>query len=200
MNAEEYTENCLKTEAVLDQELPIEVNLLVELFHLSASVGLLTNLLKKKMFYGTPITRDDMKRALQGVKAHVEDVENELAIDENTAEQTKVSKRVLHGIIGNITETGELAEAGVKALLANGISDSLRVNILEEIGDGNWYDSPIIAELGSSLDEVYTRNINKLAVRYPNQVFSNASANNRDLDAEWKELLTVPAQPSENDE
>ena len=67
MNDKEYTENCLKTEAVLDQQVPIEASLLVELFHLSASVGLLTNLLKKKMFYGTPITRDDMKRALAGV-------------------------------------------------------------------------------------------------------------------------------------
>lgn len=199
MNDKEYTENCLKTEAVLDQQVPIEASLLVELFHLSASVGLLTNLLKKKMFYGTPITRDDMKRALHGVKEHVRDVDLELQ-GEGTLEVTKVSKRVLHGIIGNITETGELAEAGVKAILADDISPALRANIIEEIGDGNWYDAPIIDELKTSLDEVYTRNINKLSVRFPNQTFSNASANNRDLDSEWKELLTVPAQPSENDE
>ena len=93
---------------------------------------------------------------------------------------------ILHGIIGKATEAGEAIEALAK--LSNDASGRLdRYNMVEEIGDGFWYDAITLRALGSTLEEAQTINIAKLRRRFPDK-FTEHDANNRDLSAE-REVL-----------
>lgn len=89
--------------------------------------------------------------------------------------------RIFHGIIGIITEAGELAEALGKAIQDETPLDL--TNVSEEIGDGLWYDAAMLRVLGTTFDSVQRTNIAKLRARFPNK-FTEFDANNRNLDAE----------------
>lgn len=58
-------------------------------------------------------------------------------------------------------------------------------NMLEELGDVQWYSALALNTLQTKLEDVLTRNIAKLRVRYPNQ-YSDilAAEENRDREAE----------------
>lgn len=85
---------------------------------------------------------------------------------------------VLHGIIGKATEAGEMLEA-LAACIDQGQSLDA-VNLLEEIGDGQWYDAILCGALGATFEQVQRTNIQKLRHRFP-QKFTEYDANNRDL-------------------
>lgn len=95
----------------------------------------------------------------------------------------RVDIRILHGIMGLVTESGELMDAVKKSIFYEKELD--RVNLVEELGDIMWYMAILIDALDTSFEEVATKNITKLQARYPEK-FSAALANNRDLDAERK--------------
>lgn len=92
---------------------------------------------------------------------------------------------VLHMVIGKFTEAGELLETLYNAL--NGEAPPDRVNLLEEVGDGLWYDANMLTALGSSFEEVMTMNNAKLRMRFP-EGFTEHDAANRNLNGE-RELL-----------
>ena len=190
MNEIEYKENCLRTESLIPQESPIEVDILMESLALSSTVGTLNNLIKKKLFYGSKITHDDMLKACEVIQEHLKAVIDEVqtAAQADTARETKVSKRLLHAIIGHVTEAGELADAGVKALVEDHVSGHTVINVMEELGDADWYSSIAIDYLQVSRPDIWDRNIRKLSKRFPNQQFSNFHAENRDLEKELQEL------------
>lgn len=102
---------------------------------------------------------------------------------------TTQERDVLHGVIGIITEAGELAEN----LLENKGTD----NIKEELGDVMWYIALTCRALGISIEDVCNANINKLKTRYPEK-FSEEKALNRDLNAEAV-ALEYPQAKKEND-
>lgn len=89
--------------------------------------------------------------------------------------------RIFHGIIGIITEAGELAEALGKAIQDETPLDL--TNVSEEIGDSLWYDAAVLRVLGTTFDSVQRTNIAKLRARFPNK-FTEFDANNRNLDVE----------------
>ncbi len=97
--------------------------------------------------------------------------------------------RIFHGIIGIITEAGELAEALGKAIQDETPLDL--TNVSEEIGDGLWYDAAVLRVLGTTFDSVQRTNIAKLRSRFPNK-FTEFDANNRNLDAERAILERKP--------
>lgn len=99
--------------------------------------------------------------------------------------------RIFHGIIGIITEAGELADALHKAIQDETPLDL--TNVSEEIGDGLWYAAAVLRVLGTTFDSVQRTNIAKLRARFPNK-FNEFDANNRNLEAE-REILE---QGSEN--
>ena len=91
----------------------------------------------------------------------------------------------LHCVIGMATESAELMDAYKKRIFYLKPLDE--VNLKEEIGDQMWYIANLCRLKGFDLEEIMQTNINKLRVRYPEK-FSNDLAQNRNLDAERKEL------------
>lgn len=87
---------------------------------------------------------------------------------------------IIHAIIGKFTEAGELLEA-MKAWLNGAQFD--RVNAIEEIGDGFWYDAVLLDEMESSFPDAMARVIAKLRARFPDK-FTEANANERNLESE----------------
>lgn len=98
---------------------------------------------------------------------------------------------IIHGIIGKFTEAGELLEA-LKAWINGAPLD--RVNIIEEIGDGFWYDAILLDELSSDFGDAQGRVIAKLRARFPDK-FAEVNANVRDLEAE-RAILEQGSQPA----
>jgi len=92
---------------------------------------------------------------------------------------------LVHGIIGKATEAGEGLEALFSALLESKPLD--RVNIIEEVGDGFWYDAIILTALRSTFDEAQRTNIAKLRARFPEK-FTTTAAIDRDLSHERQVL------------
>jgi len=91
----------------------------------------------------------------------------------------------LHCAIGIVTEAGELLDAFKKNIYYCKPFD--KVNLKEEIGDLMWYISNFCRLNGFDLEDIMKININKLKVRFPEK-FSNELAENRDLEAERREL------------
>lgn len=88
------------------------------------------------------------------------------------------SIRILHGALGMVTESAELADAVKKHIFYGKELD--RVNIVEELGDAFWYMAILADELGVSFEEIQRINRDKLKSRYGSK-FTNDSAINRDL-------------------
>lgn len=100
--------------------------------------------------------------------------------------RTQTKLRLLHGLIGICTETGELQDQLKKHLFYGRQLDT--VNLKEELGDLLWYIALCCDELGLTLEEIMERNIEKLELRYRDKKFKDTQALNRNLDAERKIL------------
>jgi hypothetical protein len=102
---------------------------------------------------------------------------------------------IIHGIVGVITEAGEMAEL-LMAFLTGTQFD--RVNALEEAGDVEWYQHRILRGIGATAEMRDRANIDKLHGRHGNafDVFRDA---NRDLDAERGKLEVAAAPLFERD-
>ena len=92
-----------------------------------------------------------------------------------------VTPDLLHGAIGLATEAGEMLDA-VKRSLFYG-ADLDRTNLIEELGDLEWYMAVIRDALDVTQEEVQRINIDKLRARYPEK-FTQQHALDRDLDRE----------------
>lgn len=103
-----------------------------------------------------------------------------------------VNRRVLHGVLGCVTESGELVDTVKKSLFyGRSLNEE---NIKEEIGDIFWYIAVICNEMNWSFEEVWEANIRKLRARYPEQ-FTEELAANRDIDKEMKALNDDSSNP-----
>jgi NTP pyrophosphatase (non-canonical NTP hydrolase) len=136
--------------------------------------------IKKALFYGRKLYNVQENHAWGGVNLDlVKD-----AIDPD----------IIHGIIGCATESGEMADALLKALddMMQGRAFAFdEVNLKEEGGDQLWYLAILFAALDTDFLTEARRNIAKLMLRYPNG-FSEQNALVRDLKAE-RELLETAA-------
>lgn len=99
---------------------------------------------------------------------------------------SNVDPRVFHGILGIITESGELASALLKSV-EDPTATIDAVNIQEEMSDIAWYKAILHDTLGLDWNQGLENVINKLRVRYPDK-YSDEAAANRDLLAERVEL------------
>lgn len=91
----------------------------------------------------------------------------------------EAEKAILHAIIGGATEAGEKLEQ-LYAWATGQIKEFDCVNLIEETGDGQWYDALLAKTLGVSFDEIQRINIAKLRARYKDK-FDAYDANNREL-------------------
>lgn len=102
--------------------------------------------------------------------------------------------RLLHALLGIMSEAGELADALKKHIVYRAQLDE--INLIEENGDLSWYQSLLLSACNASWEVSWQKNIDKLRVRFPD-AFTHAQALNRDLDAERRALegqglLTFP--------
>lgn len=79
-----------------------------------------------------------------------------------------------HHATGCATEAGELLDAAKKVAIYNKPVD--RENVVEELGDLEFYMQGIRANLGITREECLAHNIAKLTKRYPKGTFDNADA------------------------
>lgn len=99
----------------------------------------------------------------------------------NIALQNPQVVELLHAAIGFATEAGEFLQA-----VNNHIFEGLPLdttNLREEIGDNQWYAAKACKFTGTTLEIEQSRNIAKLATRFPNK-FTNADALVRNLEQE----------------
>ena len=100
-----------------------------------------------------------------------------------------INQRVLHGLLGVITESGEIASALANYIIDKETLDA--VNIQEEvIGDISWYTAILCDELELNWEQGMRNNIEKLKIRYPEK-FTTENAMDRDLLKERTELEKV---------
>ena len=112
---------------------------------------------------------------------------------------------LLHAVMGMSTESGELLDMVKKHVFYGKPLDW--VNLEEELGDSNWYQSVAIhtakmAGYVTSLEIICNKNIAKLKARYGGK-FSEAAAQERDLDNERalleSELPKLDSGPKEGE-
>lgn len=96
-------------------------------------------------------------------------------------EMTPDKAHLNHMSIGLAGEVGELLDAIKKMTCYNQEIDM--ENVVEELGDIEFYLEGIRSTLGVSRNLTLKANINKLSVRYPNLNYSNEKAKQR-LDKE----------------
>lgn len=85
---------------------------------------------------------------------------------------------LINGVMGLCGESGEVIDI-VKKWLAQG-HELDREKIIKELGDVAWYIAEIAHVLGVTLEEVLTKNIDKLKARYPEGFSTDNSVNRKD--------------------
>lgn len=78
--------------------------------------------------------------------------------------------------LGLAGEAGEVADEVKKFVFHR--KDFDHAKLVKELGDVAWYLAAICTDIGVGLDEVFSKNIQKLLERYP-EGFSSEAANNR---------------------
>jgi NTP pyrophosphatase (non-canonical NTP hydrolase) len=97
--------------------------------------------------------------------------------DEILQSLTPAKVNVLHMVLGVVGESGELSEAIKKHVAYNKPLD--RENVIEELGDIEFYLEGLRQGLGIDRDETLSANYAKLSKRYGGMRFSDAAANDR---------------------
>lgn len=97
--------------------------------------------------------------------------------DQIKEELTGRQAHMLHMAVGISGEAGEILDAIKKHTI---YQKSLDVaNVVEELGDLEFFMEGLRATIGVSRDEVLAKNMNKLSVRYHKGLYSNEQAQAR---------------------
>ena len=134
------------------------------------------DILKRSLFYSDPNIEQRMQKSTAEMKVMFEALE---ANDEFKLPDPEIN--ALHAVLGLASETGEVLDELVKAIISNREVD--KANLTEEAGDIMWYLAMLLRYLGTDFETVCEKNIAKLRARYPD-AFTKDQALNRDLDEE----------------
>lgn len=104
-------------------------------------------------------------------------------------ELTPKQAHLLHMAVGISGEAGELLDAVKKHAIYQKSLDI--TNVVEELGDLEFFMEGLRAALGISREEVLTKNIGKLSVRYHSGTYSNQQARQR-ADKHDEPVRTAP--------
>lgn len=180
-----YIEACKSFESDIGPEKVREYKKSLEyLFKAFVDISKAFDAYKRAIFYGSDIDREKFINAIRRSQSYMNFCVERMRSNETDSEYTdfKVDYRLLHSILGFITETGEIA---VQMLDDDSKIDM--VNVIEELGDIQWYEAIAVDEIGTTWEDIRQRNYDKLSKRYPNK-FTREHAENRDLEAERKAL------------
>lgn len=113
---------------------------------------------------------------------------------EQLAEEfTPTDCKLIHALMGICGEAGELMDAVKKATVYRKPLD--RANVIEELGDLEFYMQDLRATLGITREETLAHNIAKLSKRYVGLTYSDKSAQERaDKTDEWIESLAAKSR------
>jgi hypothetical protein len=100
-------------------------------------------------------------------------------------EHNMLVARLLHALMGEMSEIGELADNLKKHIIYD--RELSRLNQLEERGDLQWYEALALSALKLSYEQVFAGNIAKLRKRFPDR-FRLSAATERDTEAEMDAL------------
>lgn len=107
----------------------------------------------------------------------------------NGPEHDMMVARLIHAFLGLSSEVGELADALKKHIIYGKTLDE--INVLEEVGDLEWYCALALRAVKKGMEECMQKNIDKLKARYGDK-FTQAAALNRDLEKERRALEGKP--------
>lgn len=138
------------------------------------------DLMKKKIAYDAQ--PDKLFKVDAQNSAALLNFQNPIFLDK-IAESKELSQ-LLHYTIGAITEANELMVALTKGAITGTLD---KVNVGEELADISWYQSIAAERLGLDMEDLLSKNIDKLAARFPEK-FTEENATNRDLGRE-REIL-----------
>lgn len=141
---------------------------------------------KKNIFYGKEVEGIAEAKAEALIQAAQNHVAKELEIGQRNIVSDVKNIRILHAIVGKASEMGELITCFMGAMCEGTEIDV--TNFKEEFGDDQWYTSIGLDAVGSSYEEIWQMNRDKLAKRYTGQKFSEEQAITRNLDVERKTL------------
>lgn len=187
----QYIQDAIRTESIPDTVMLYQPQL-EEIMKSGIAVAKAMDMLKKGMFYGKVFDTAD-KFKFRKTLTRASDSAMEVFFTSPNNDETPHKKatvidanvRLLHAAIGIFTEAGEILEAMLASVESGKPVDE--VNLLEEVGDLNWYIAILLDECGGDLDRVLNLNIAKLKARYPEK-FTNELADNRNLVEERKIL------------
>jgi NTP pyrophosphatase (non-canonical NTP hydrolase) len=144
------------------------------------AAGNALDMVKKNVFYGKEIDQQKLEQLSHTAELFASQIRD----TRNARKQFSVDPRLFHALVGMTTESIELLEA----LDAHFKGDELdTVNLLEEMGDINWYEAIALDTLDADFETVLNKVIAKLKARFPDK-FTSEDAINRDLDTERKIL------------
>lgn len=134
------------------------------------------------------MTPDEYRKAAQRTEYTPDFIRHSSGDSPRSAEQIAHDlflARSMHALLGMMSELGELADAFKKHFIYGKPLDY--VNLVEELGDGDWYRALIANALDIGFEAAWEKNIAKLRARYPDK-FTSEQALHRDLDAERRAL------------
>lgn len=189
MELKQFQGLALRTESTIEG-ITLHRENLATLLQVVVEVTEILDGIKKAAFYNktTKLTEQYANR-LGNIQTLVEKLSNRVAgrgviesVIDHTEANGHIDPRVFHGILGIVTESGELTSALLKTL-TDDTQPIDPVNIQEEMSDIAWYKAILHDTLGLDWNQGLINVINKLRVRYPDK-YSDEAADNRDLERE----------------
>ena len=188
MELNQFQGLALRTESQISG-IKLNAGNLVSLLKVVIEVTEILDAVKKAVFYNkTAKLEGDLTARLHALATLIEALSWQNSgrgpVGAIMAEETikNVDPRVFHGILGIITESGELASALLKSI-ENEDTPIDPVNIQEEMSDIAWYKAILHDSLNLDWGQGLENVINKLRIRYPEK-YSDDAAANRDLESE----------------
>jgi hypothetical protein len=160
---------------------------LVAALHRLTPASLELDHFKRAMTYGEKLRINPPANDPNGISNLVATSHSRMAIPMKLTPEQESHLLLIHGVLGKITEALEMAPILV-ALLQKDSFDA--VNLVEELGDDEWYSALVAKALNLPVGEAVRRNVRKLAKRYKGGVFTRGEAVNRNLDVERAALGT----------
>ncbi|QDJ96380.1 nucleotide pyrophosphohydrolase [Xanthomonas phage Xoo-sp13] len=172
----------LRTESNPDASLVLHTNVRAFVAAVAASIASAEILdgFKKQLFYGKTANLLTKTSHYTAILEESISILNEGITEDSLGDPVALNPRVLHGLLGFVTEAGELASVLQKGVAGEAVDV---VNIQEEVSDAAWYVAIIADELKLDFYQGLTNVVNKLYIRYPEK-FTSFLADNRDLVAE----------------
>ena len=183
---QQFVTDCTRTESPV-QTVNANRAVLGIVISIMVAAGELLDQIKKNSFYNKPFNNDAFQQHIQTLEANIIAIKAVNDPNQITQAPININTRLFHAIVGIATESTEL----LQALKFDG-QQLDNVNIMEELGDLQWYCGLGCDELDIDLLKVLTTAINKLQKRYPEK-FTDEHAINRDLDSE-RQLLEDSAK------